>query len=112
MEVGYSNDFESSEKWLIDHQGQLWAIQAVQATEPNYEWKESELRAINDGIVPLQTSVFGFLRSLADGTKESHRTALNHVHQQTSRRQPPSPTSSSLRICTRAPAVSSAALQA
>uniref|UniRef100_V5E7I8 Uncharacterized protein n=1 Tax=Kalmanozyma brasiliensis (strain GHG001) TaxID=1365824 RepID=V5E7I8_KALBG len=66
-----SNDFESSEKWLIDPHGQLWALQAVQATEPNYEWKEEELRAINDGIVPLQTGVFGFLRSLAEGPKPS-----------------------------------------
>lgn len=44
-----TNDYESSEKWLIDHHGQLWGIQAVQVTEPNYEWKEEELRAIGHG---------------------------------------------------------------
>lgn len=64
-----SNDFESSEKWLIDHQGQLWGIQAVQATPPNYEWSEPELRAIDDGILPLHTGVFAFLRSLVDAPK-------------------------------------------
>ncbi|KAJ9477578.1 BNI1-related protein 1 [Pseudozyma hubeiensis] len=66
-----SNDFESSPKWLIDHQGQLWGIQAVHVTEPNYEWKEHQLRAIGDGLVPLQTGVFGFLRSLAHGADHS-----------------------------------------
>lgn len=44
-----SNDFESSEKWLIDHQGQLWGIQAVQVSEPNREWTEEKLRTIDDG---------------------------------------------------------------
>ncbi|TKY84985.1 hypothetical protein EX895_006065 [Sporisorium graminicola] len=73
-----SNDFESSEKWLIDHQGQLWGIQAVQATEPNHEWMESELKAIGDGLVPLQAGVFGFLRSLALGAKEVEQSAEAH----------------------------------
>ncbi|CDW98870.1 hypothetical protein, partial [Sporisorium scitamineum] len=73
-----STDFESSEKWLIDHQGQLWGIQAVQATEPNYEWKEQELKAIGDGLVPLQSGVFGFLRSLAHGAKDAEQGAEAH----------------------------------
>ena len=56
-----SNDYESSPKWLIDHQGQLWGLQAVQVTEPNYEWKEEELRAIGDGESPseLAAALFG-----------------------------------------------------
>lgn len=44
-----SNDFESSEKWLIDHQGQLWGIQAVEVSDPNREWTEEQLKAIGDG---------------------------------------------------------------
>lgn len=62
-----SHDFESSPKWLVDHHGQLWGIQAVQVSEPNYEWNEQQLKAIDDGLVPLQTGVFGFLRSIARG---------------------------------------------
>ncbi|SPO21738.1 related to Diaphanous protein homolog 1 [Ustilago trichophora] len=73
-----SNDYESSEKWLIDHQGQLWGIQAVQVTEPNYEWSEEELRAIGDGLVPLQSGVFAFLRSLADGAKSAEQSGEPH----------------------------------
>ncbi|SNX82525.1 related to Diaphanous protein homolog 1 [Melanopsichium pennsylvanicum] len=65
-----SNDFESSEKWLIDHQGQLWGIQAIQVTEPNYEWKEEQLKAIGDGLVPLRAGVFAFLRSLTNPTEQ------------------------------------------
>lgn len=69
-----SNDYESSQKWLIDHSGQLWGVQAVQVTEPNHEWKQEELKALRDGIVPLQTGVFGFLRSLAEGPKHTEKS--------------------------------------
>ncbi|PWZ03137.1 hypothetical protein BCV70DRAFT_12160 [Testicularia cyperi] len=60
-----SNDVESSEKWLIDPHGQLWGVQSVQVSEPNRDWKEEELKDISDGILPLVTSVFGFLRSVS-----------------------------------------------
>ncbi|SAM77134.1 related to Diaphanous protein homolog 1 [Ustilago bromivora] len=66
-----SNDFESSEKWLIDHQGQLWGIQAVEVSEPNREWTEEQLRTIDDGLVPLKSGVFAFLRNLANGAKHA-----------------------------------------
>ncbi|KAJ1032638.1 hypothetical protein NDA16_000661 [Ustilago loliicola] len=66
-----SNDFESSEKWLIDHQGQVWGIQAVEVSEPNREWTEEQLKAIGDGLVPLQSGVFAFLRNLTNGAKHA-----------------------------------------
>lgn len=52
-----SNDFESSERWLIDPHGQLWGIQSVEVTEPNHEWNESELRSIADGMYCPRSTV-------------------------------------------------------